>query len=46
MLLYMALRNRLDVDDTSKEIHKDDGTVLLTKTLSDTGTVYSEAKMA
>lgn len=47
-LLYMALRNQVDVDKTAltKKIHKDDGTVLATKALTDDGTTYSEAKMA
>ena len=49
MLMYMALRNRLDIDTTStdfKEIYNDAGTVIAKKTLTDDGTVYSEAKMA
>jgi len=45
-LLYMALRNKVDIDATTKEIHTDAGTVLATKTLSDNGTTYTEAKMA
>jgi len=45
-LLYMALRNKIDITGTAKEVHKDDGTVLGTKTLSDDGTTYSETKMA
>jgi len=46
MLLYQALRNKIDVTATAKEVHQDDGTVLGTKTLSDDGTTYSETKMA
>lgn len=48
MLIYMALRNRLDIDTTAtdfKEIYNDAGTVITKKTLSDDGTIYSEAKM-
>ena len=45
-LLYMALRNQIDVTASAKEIHTDGGTVLATKTLSDDGTSYSETKMA
>lgn len=45
-LLYMALRNKVDVDATTKEVHNDAGTVIATKTLSDNGTTYSETKMA
>ena len=46
MLLYMALRNKLDTDATTLEIHNNAGTVIAKKTLSDDGTTYSEAKMA
>lgn len=45
-LLYMALRNKVDVTATAKEIHTDAGAVLATKTLSDDATTYSETKMA
>jgi hypothetical protein len=45
-LIYMALRNKIDVTASAKEIHNDAGTVLATKTLSDDGTTYSETKMA
>lgn len=47
MLLYMALRNKVDVDKVAltKEIHDDAGTVIAKKTLSDDGTTYSEAEM-
>lgn len=45
-LLYMALRNKIDITSTAKEIHNDAGTVLATKSLSDDGVTYSEAKMA
>ncbi len=46
MLLYMGLRNKVDVTASAKEVHNNAGAVLLTKALSDDGTVYSEAKMA
>ena len=46
MLGYMALRNKLDVTATSKEIHNNAGTVITKKTLSDDTTTYSEAKAA
>ena len=45
MLLYMALRNKLDVDASNKEIHNDAGTVICKKALTDDGTTYSEAEM-
>lgn len=44
MLLYMALRNKLDVDATSKQIHNNAGAVIASKGLSDDGTTYSEAQ--
>lgn len=44
MALYMALRNKLDVDSSFKEIHNDAGTVIFKKALSDDGTTYSEAE--
>lgn len=50
MLLYMALRNRMDIDTGGgtdfKEIYNDAGVVITKKTLTDDGTVYSEAEMA
>ena len=45
MLLYMALRNKVDVDADWKEVHSDDGTLICKKALSDDATTYSEAKM-
>lgn len=48
MLMYMTLRNRLDVDTTGTdflEVYNDAGTVITKKTLTDDGTTYSEAKM-
>ncbi len=45
MLLYMALRNKIDVTDTIKEVHNDAGTIIATKALTDDGTTYSEAEM-
>lgn len=44
MLMYMALRDKLDVDANYKEIHNDAGSVICKKALSDNGTIYSEAK--
>ncbi len=44
MLLYMALRNKLDITATTKEIHNNAGTNILTKTVSDDGTTYSESQ--
>lgn len=45
MLLYMALRNKLDITATTKEVHADDGTQIATKALTDDTTTYSEAEM-
>jgi hypothetical protein len=45
-LMYMSLRNKVDVTATTKEIHNDADTLLFTKTLSDDGTTYSETKMS
>lgn len=45
MLLYMALRNKVDVDASYKEVHNNAGTVICKKGLSDDSTTYSEAKM-
>lgn len=45
MLLYMALRNKVDVTATLKEVHNDAGAVIAKKSLSDNGTTYSEAEM-
>lgn len=46
MLMYMALRNKIDITASAKEVHNDAGTVIATKTLSDDGTTYSETEMA
>lgn len=46
MLMYMALRNKLDITATTKEIHNDAGTKIAEKTLSDDTTTYSESEMA
>jgi hypothetical protein len=46
MYLYMALRNKIDVTSALKEFHNDSGTVIWKKTLSDNGTIYSEAEGA
>ncbi len=45
-LLYMALRNKLIVTDTTKTVHNNAGTALASKTLSDNGTAYTEQKLA
>ena len=48
MLMYMALRNKLDVQTSGTdalEIHADDGTQIAVKLLTDSGGDYSEAKM-
>ncbi len=45
MLIYMALRNKLDVTATFKEVHNDAGTIVTKKALTDDGTTYSEAEM-
>ncbi|MCK5613528.1 hypothetical protein KAR91_67280 [Candidatus Pacearchaeota archaeon] len=44
MLVYMALRNQIDVTATLKEFHNDAGVVIYKKALSDNGTTYSEAE--
>ena len=47
MLLYMALRNKLDVQTSgvdALEIHNDAGTLIAKKLLTDDGSDYSEAK--
>ena len=44
MYLYMALRNKVDVDASTKEFHNDAGTVIWKKALTDNGTTYSEAE--
>lgn len=49
MLLYMALRNKLDVQTSGTdalEIHNDAGTQITSKLLTDAGGDYSEAKMS
>lgn len=48
MLLYMALRNKTDVQTSGAdalEIHNDAGTEITSKLLTDDGNDYSEAKM-
>lgn len=45
MLMYMAMRNKLDVTSALKEVHSDAGTQIATKALTNTAGVYSEAKM-
>jgi hypothetical protein len=48
MLMYMALRNKLDVTTSGAdflEVHNDAGTVITKKALTDSAGDYSEAKM-
>ena len=45
MLIYMAIRNQLDVTNQTKSIYNDAGVVVAKKTLTDDGTTYSEAEM-
>jgi hypothetical protein len=45
MLMYMAMRNKLDITSSFKEVHNDAGTVITKKALTDDGTTYSEAEM-
>lgn len=45
MLLYMAMRNKLDVTATTKNISNNAGTVISKKALTDDGVTYSEAEM-
>jgi len=49
MLLYMALRNKLDVQTSATdalEIHNNAGTQITKKLITDDGSDYSEAKMS
>ncbi len=47
MLLYMALRNRIDIDTgtATKEVFNDAGSLVTSKALTDLSGVYSEAQM-
>jgi hypothetical protein len=45
MLLYMVIRDKLDITSGFKEVHNDSGTVICKKALTDDTTTYSEAKM-
>lgn len=45
MLLYMALRNKLDTTSTLLEVHNDAGTVIAQAALSDDGTTFTRAEM-
>ena len=45
MLVYMALRNKMDQSTSIWEIHNDAGTIITTKAKTDSGGIYSEAKM-
>lgn len=44
MLLYMALRNKLETDATGKRIYNDAGVCIAKKTLSDDGSIYLESE--
>ncbi len=44
-LLYMEIRNKLNVTNSAKTVHNNAGTALGSKALSDDGTTYSEAKL-
>lgn len=44
MMLYMAMRNELTTDASSKKVRNNAGTVVFKKALSDNGTVYTEEK--
>lgn len=49
MLLYMSLRNRVDVDTTGTDamkVYNDAGVQIASKLVTDDGTDYSEAKMS
>lgn len=46
MYIYMALRNKIDVDAALKEFYNDAGTVIWKKSLSDDSSNYIEAKGA
>jgi anti-sigma28 factor (negative regulator of flagellin synthesis) len=46
MLLYMALRNKIDQTNSLFEIHNNAGTQIATKAVSDDGSTYTEAQMA
>lgn len=48
MLGYMALRNKRDTDSSggTDEIHNNAGTVILTATISDSGTLFTKGKYA
>lgn len=48
MLPYMAIRNKRDTDSSggTDEIHNNAGTVILTATISDSGTVFTKGKYA
>lgn len=45
MLVYMALRNKLDITATEKKITNDAGVVVAKKALTDDSVTYSEGKM-
>lgn len=45
MLVYMALRNKLDTTSTLLEVHNDAGTIIAQATLSDDGTTFTRAEM-
>ena len=45
MLLYMALRNKLDTTNSTMEIHNDAGTVITKSALSDDGSTFTRAEL-
>lgn len=45
MLMYMALRDRVDTTSTVFEIHNDAGTVIAKATVSDDGTTFTRAEL-
>ena len=45
MLMYMALRNKIDISNTIMEVHNDAGVIIATKALTESAGVFSEAEM-
>jgi hypothetical protein len=46
MLLYMALRNRMDTSSTQLKFYNDAGQVIATASLTDTGVLYTRGELA
>ncbi len=42
MLPYMAMRNKFTVSTTARKIHNDAGTAIVSQTISDNGTTYTQ----